>query len=149
MVLKYLLNMQNCMLNNRVNMINSYKIRQQHFLVHSDIMSRVMRKLACICENKDTDQLRSNREADQRLCFHYMDSTITLLPKFMRNFKPLVIFCVCTARFVSGLVGKPKDWFSLNEAHMINYAIKKAGVMRQCTDTNDRENQQKSMKTFE
>ena len=39
-----------------------------------------MRKPAlCICENKDADQLRSNREADQRLCFCYMDSTIPLL----------------------------------------------------------------------
>ena len=34
-----------------------------------------------ICECKDTDQLRSNHEADQRLCFHYTDSTIPLLPK--------------------------------------------------------------------
>ena len=38
-----------------------------------------MRKPAfCICE--DADQLRGNREADQRLCFHYTDSTIPLLP---------------------------------------------------------------------
>ena len=35
----------------------------------------------CICENKDTDQLRGNREADQRLCLRYMDSTISLLSK--------------------------------------------------------------------
>ena len=34
-----------------------------------------------ICENKDADQLRGNREADQPLCFRYMDSTIPLLPK--------------------------------------------------------------------
>ena len=41
-----------------------------------------MRKPAfCICENKDADQLRGNREADQPLCFRYMDSTIPLLPK--------------------------------------------------------------------
>ena len=33
-----------------------------------------------ICENKDADQLRSNSEADQRLCFRYTDSTIPLLP---------------------------------------------------------------------
>ena len=33
-----------------------------------------------ICENKDADQLRGNREADQRLCFRYTDSTIPLLP---------------------------------------------------------------------
>ena len=36
----------------------------------------------CICENKDADQLRGNREADQRLCFRYIDSTIPLLPKY-------------------------------------------------------------------
>ena len=35
----------------------------------------------CICENKDADQLRGIREADQRLCFRYTDSTIPLLPK--------------------------------------------------------------------
>ena len=35
----------------------------------------------CICENKDADQLRGNREADQRLCSRYMDSTIPLLSK--------------------------------------------------------------------
>ena len=29
-----------------------------------------------VCENKGADQLRSNCEADQRLCFCYMDSTI-------------------------------------------------------------------------
>ena len=30
----------------------------------------------CIGENKGTDQLRSNCEADQRHCFGYSDSTI-------------------------------------------------------------------------
>ena len=35
----------------------------------------------CICKNKDADQLRSNREADQRLCFRYIDSKIPLLSK--------------------------------------------------------------------
>ena len=41
-----------------------------------------MRKPAfSICENKDADQLRGNREADQRLCFRYTDSTIPLLSK--------------------------------------------------------------------
>ena len=42
-----------------------------------------MRKpMFCICENKGADQLRGNRKADQRLCFHYLDSTIPLLPKY-------------------------------------------------------------------
>ena len=41
-----------------------------------------MRKSAfCICENKDADQLHSNGEADQHLCFRYIDSTIPLLLK--------------------------------------------------------------------
>ena len=35
----------------------------------------------CICENKDADQLRHNREADQRLCFRYIESAIHLLSK--------------------------------------------------------------------
>ena len=44
-------------------------------------MSLVMRKpVFSICENKDADQLRGNREADQRICLNYTDSTIPLLP---------------------------------------------------------------------
>ena len=44
-------------------------------------MSLIVRKPDFrICENKDADQLRGNREADQRLCFRYIDSTIPLLP---------------------------------------------------------------------
>ena len=50
--------------------------------LHVQDMSRIMRKTAfCICENKDADQLRGNREADKRLCFRYIDSTILLLSK--------------------------------------------------------------------
>ena len=53
-------------------------------------MSLVVRKLGvfCICENKETisfavsaNQLSGIREADQRLCFPYTDSTIPLLSK--------------------------------------------------------------------
>ena len=40
-----------------------------------------MRKPAfCTCENKDADQLRGNREADQCLCFRHTDCTIPLPP---------------------------------------------------------------------
>ena len=67
----------------------------------------------CICENKDADQLRGNREADQRLCFRYTDRTIPLPPKYK-----ISSFCGCTARFVSDLVGNPRDRFSHNEAHI-------------------------------
>ena len=53
-------------------------------------MSRLMGKpTICICENKGADQLRGNREADQRLCFHYRDSTIPpLLNSKISNFYP-------------------------------------------------------------
>ena len=45
-------------------------------------VSRLMGKpTICLGENKDADQLRSNREADQRLCFRYSDSSIHLLLK--------------------------------------------------------------------
>ena len=54
------------------------------YAIFKDEMSLVMRKPAfCICENKDADQLRGYyREADQRLCFRYTDSTTPLLPKY-------------------------------------------------------------------
>ena len=45
-------------------------------------LSRVTRKPDfCLCENKGADQLRSNCTADQRLCFRYTDSTLSLLIK--------------------------------------------------------------------
>ena len=78
-----------------------------------------MRKMAfCICENKDTDQLRSSCAADQRLCFRHMDTTIPLLSK-SENSKPLAIFCGCTAWFVWwDLVGNPEDRFSRDGAQI-------------------------------
>ena len=48
--------------------------------IESFHMSLVIRKPTfCICKNKDADQLRGNREAEQRLCFRYIDNTIPLL----------------------------------------------------------------------
>ena len=45
-------------------------------------LSRIVRKPDfCLCENKGADQLRGNREADQRLCFRHSDSKISLLSK--------------------------------------------------------------------
>ena len=43
----------------------------------------------CLCENKGADQLRSNCETDQRLCFRYTDRTISLLLKSeISSFQP-------------------------------------------------------------
>ena len=55
--------------------------------------SRLLSKPAfCICENKDADQLRGNREADQLLCFRYADSTIPLLPIYeISNLSPAFV----------------------------------------------------------
>ena len=62
-------------------------------------MSRRMRKQTTfICVNKGADQLRSNCEVDQRLCFRYTDSTIPLVSKFN-------ISSCGTVRFVSDLIG--------------------------------------------
>ena len=49
-----------------------------------------------ICESKDTDQLH---EADQRLCFRYMDSTILMS-------EISVFFCYCTGQWT---------WFPYNK----------------------------------
>ena len=46
-----------------------------------------------ICKNKGTDQLRDDSSLNQRLCL----STYRTSP----NFKPLAIFCGCTARYMS------------------------------------------------
>ena len=55
-------------------------------------MSRVVINMDfCLFENKGTDQLRSNCEADQRLCFRYMDSTISLLKSLKWNASSLLL----------------------------------------------------------
>ena len=56
----------------------------------------------CIGENKDADQ--RHREADQRLCFRYSDSTIPLLLK--SEISSFLFFSVLVqAGFVSDLFG--------------------------------------------
>ena len=81
-------------------------------------MSHVMRKPEiCLCEKKGADKLRSNCEADQRLCFRYTDSTIPRLPE-IQNFKHLALFCSCIDRFVSDQVRNPEDRFSHVAAHI-------------------------------
>ena len=84
-------------------------------------MSRLVGKpTICIGENKDADQLRGNREADQRLCFRYTDST---LPVFLFFLNPTVRASsqllwlhspVCV-----GPVRKLHCWFSHEAAQMI------------------------------
>ena len=40
----------------------------------------------CLCENKGADQLRSNCKANQRLCFRYTDSTLSLIKSEISSF---------------------------------------------------------------
>ena len=80
-----------------------------------------MRKPAfCKCENKGADQLHGNHAADQCLCFRYMGSTISLLPK-SKNFKAPATFCGCTAQFVWVLVGHTEDRFWHDMAQILLY----------------------------
>ena len=70
------------------NLIYCFYIYLKMYVYYCLYLSRVMRQQTfCICENKDADQLRGNREADQRLCFRYLDSTIPLFlnPKFQAS----------------------------------------------------------------
>ena len=73
----------------------------------------------CLCENKGADQFRNNCQADQHLCFHFMDSTIPLLPKSEIS----SFFCSCTGRFVMDLVGKLEDPFSRVSAHISSFDL--------------------------
>ena len=70
----------------------------------------------CIGENKDADQLSSNREADQRLCFCYSDSTIPLLLK--TEFQASCSFLCLYRPVCVGPVWKPHCWFSHEVAHI-------------------------------
>ena len=75
-------------------------------------MSRVIRKPTfCICENKDVDQLRGNREADRHLCFRYIDSTIPLRSKSEIS--------MCTAWLMSDLVGNQNVGFLMTRLNYV------------------------------
>ena len=77
-------------------------------------MSCVMRKsIFCLCENRCADQLRSHCEADQRLCFRYMDSTIPLLSKSKPSFPPSSVAAqagLCQAWSETRKTGFLKTW---------------------------------------
>ena len=70
---------QKCKYNAMATSIKMYPFCQ---ITSMRYLSRLVGKpTICICENKGADQLRSNCEADQLLCFRYSESTIPLLLK--------------------------------------------------------------------
>ena len=72
-----------------------------------------MRKPAfCIYENKSAYQQLI------RVCI-FATYTIHSSTSFIQNFKSLSIFCDCTVRFMSDLVGNTEDRFSRDTAQMI------------------------------
>ena len=82
-----------------------------HKLKSNSNLTLVVRKPPfCICKNKGADQLRGNREADQRLSFRYTDSTIPLLSKseFQASSHLLWLY---------SLVENLEDRFSHNDAY--------------------------------
>ena len=89
-------------------------------------MSRPMGKpTICIGENKDADQLRGNREADQRHCFRCSDCTLTLLLKSeissFQLFSVLVQASLCRTCSETTLLVFPRG--DSNDHVIINYII--------------------------
>ena len=58
-----------------------FSVNNEVFDQKSQLSHHMGKPTICIGENKGADQLRSNCEADQRLCFRYSDGTIPLLLK--------------------------------------------------------------------
>ena len=65
-----------------MTIVESNPLREKH---QSHMSHNVGKPAFCICQNKDADQLRANHEADLRLSFRYMDSTIPLLSKLQAS----------------------------------------------------------------
>ena len=89
---------------------------------------RMRKPTIYIGKNKDADQLRGNREADQRPCFRHMDSYYSS-STYIQSFKLLTLSCNCTAWFVWDLGGNPNCWFSHAQAHFINALIGPCGLL--------------------
>ena len=83
-------------------------------------MSHIVRKPDfSLCENKGADQLRSNCTAKLISAFVFATQMVQCLYFLNPNFPTLVIFCACTARFGSDLVGNPEDVFSRSGSHIV------------------------------
>ena len=73
----------------------------------------------CIGENKDADQLRGNREADQRLCFRFATRIVQFLFYLNPEFQASSSFLCLYSPVCVGAVRKPHCWFSHEAAHFI------------------------------
>ena len=64
-----------------VSMKDKHRFHENRLQPYQYMSHLVGKPTICIGVNKGADQLRGNREADQRLCFRYSDSTTPLLLK--------------------------------------------------------------------
>ena len=85
------------------------------------ICNVVRKPTFCLWENKGADQLCSNCEADQHLCFRYTDSTILYFvnPKFTTSSR---LLCLNISDYVRPIL-KPYCWFSHNGTHLKCYDV--------------------------
>ena len=72
----------------------------------------------CIGENTDADQLRSNCEADQRLCFRYTDSTIHLLSEF-------ILLSKNSSLLLSSVTVQPGLCLSWSETQIVGFLMRR------------------------
>ena len=92
------------------NMLFSQKYPNHNLFIYEPLHEKT--SFFCLCENKDTDQLCSNCKADQRLYFHFLDSTI--LRQYHPKFQAYrLLLCVRPGQ-------KPKDRFSHFGAHIMH-----------------------------
>ena len=99
-------------------------------------MSRIVRKQDfCLGENKGADQLLGNREADQRLCFRYTDSTLSLLIK-----SEISSFYAASGTVHVGLcqtwLETPKTGFLVSRLIYL-WGLDGVGYQKGCTTTSD------------
>ena len=116
-----------------------WRNKQNYSLIitkYTPYLSLVVRKPAfCIYENKDADQLRGNREADQHLCFCYTDTTIPLLPKSeISSLYPSPVAVqpgLCRTWSETPKTGflTPRLIWSVEEAHYLAHQIGKQDVL--------------------
>ena len=97
------------------------EIEKGHWRLLTEIVnvSRVLRKPDfCICETKGADQLCDCPAVDQSLCFPYIDTIMTLLPKSKFQASSRLLWPYRPV-YINNLVRNPKNRFSCDAAHII------------------------------
>ena len=105
----------NNVINSEYDALKQYQAKTE---MRRAYMNRVRNLNFCICEIKIADQLRGFTQLVSFFVFATSPSTFKIT-----SFKLLAIFCGCTARFVSDLVGNPEYRFCRVAANIIRRFI--------------------------